>query len=453
MRRWSLRARLALIILLPLLLISLIAGYWRYSVARQTAEELFDRTLLMSAVAISRDVAVSEGDAISPATTQLMRETSGGRIFYHVNAPDGVYVTGYATPPVPPLDLAKVAERPVFYRARYRGSDVRVVRLRERSAFGVVEGFATVTAWQSFAGREALARELGVRAALLLVGMMASIAALIWFGIRLGLSPLTELQAAVSQRSSDDLRPIRRPVPVEVKGLVSTLNGLFGQLSKAMQSKDEFIANAAHQLRNPIAAVLSTTQAAQSAKTFEDAQIRLGDVSVAALHASRLASQMLSYERIRSAEAVPLAVVDLERVVRSVLERNANRVFERGVDLAFDSQGTPVHVNGDAVLLSEALENLIDNALHHGGAALSRITVRLSAAAGLARLSVSDDGVGIPAPDRSRVFERFAQAQPGTGSGLGLSIVEAIAERHGGSVAAEADNPETVIILEIPCAE
>jgi two-component system sensor histidine kinase TctE len=348
---------------------------------------------------------------------------------------------------VPPLDLAKVAERPVFYRARYRGGDVRVARLRERSAFGVVEGFATVTAWQSFAGREALARELGVRAALLLVGMMASIAALIWFGIRLGLSPLTELQAAVSQRSSDDLRPIRRPVPVEVKGLVSTLNGLFGQLSKAMQSKDEFIANAAHQLRNPIAAVLSTTQAAQSAKTFEDAQIRLGDVSVAALHASRLASQMLSYERIRSAEAVPLAVVDLERVVRSVLERNANRVFERGVDLAFDSQGTPVHVNGDAVLLSEALENLIDNALHHGGAALSRITVRLS------RLSVSDDGVGIPAPDRSRVFERFAQAQPGTGSGLGLSIVEAIAERHGGSVAAEADNPETVIILEIPCAE
>ena len=262
MKRLSLRGRLALIILVPLLVISVLAGYWRYSVARGTAEELFDRTLLVSAVAISRDVAVSEGDAISPSTFQLMRETSGGQIFYHVHGPDGVFLTGYATPPVPPRDLARVADRPVFYNAQYRSGEVRVVRLRERVTTGAIEGFSTVTAWQSFAGREALARDLGLRAALLLGGMMASIAMLIWFGIRRGLAPLTDLQSAISKRSSDDLSPIKRVVPEEVTGLVGTLNGLFGQLSTAMQSRDMFIANAAHQLRNPIAAVVSSTEAA-----------------------------------------------------------------------------------------------------------------------------------------------------------------------------------------------
>jgi len=449
MKRLSLRARLALIILVPLFLISLLAGYWRYSVARETAEELFDRTLLVSAVAISRDVAVSGGDVISPSTFQLVRETSGGPIFYHVHGPDGVFLTGYATPPVPPVELARIAGRPVFYHARYRGDEVRVVRLRERDSIGTIEGFSTVTAWQSFAGRDALARELGLRAALLLAGMMASIAALVWFGIRLGLSPLTDLQAAISQRSSDDLRPIKRVVPEEVKGLVGTLNGLFDQLFGAMQSRDVFIANAAHQLRNPIAAVVSSTEAAQSAKTFDDAKERLRDVSDAAHHASRLASQMLSYERIRAAETA-VAEVDLEAIARTVLERNAAQVFGRGVDLAFDSAGIPVPVIGDDVLLSEALENLIDNALQHGGAGLSSINVSLSVHDGTAVLSVADDGVGISGADRARVFERFAQAQPGTGSGLGLSIVEAVAQRFGGTVSVEGRAPGVDISVRLP---
>lgn len=451
MKRFSLRARLALIILLPLLLISIVAGYWRYSVARETAEQVFDRTLLLSAIAISRDVTVSDGDAISPATTALMRDTSGGRIFYHVHGPDGVFITGYATPPVPPLDVAKIAEKPVFYRARYRGADVRVVRLRERSNIGGVEGFSTVTAWQSYEGREALAKELGRRATLLLAGMMASIAILVWFGIRFGLSPLTDLQAAVSQRSTDDLRTIKRVVPTEVKGLVATLNGLFEQLAGAIQSRDAFIANAAHQLRNPIAAVLSSTEAAQSAKTLDETKRRLNDVAAAAHHASRLASQMLSYETVKAQDAVaPDTRVDLGALVREVLERNAARVFEAGVDLAFDHPDGPTTIAGNELLLSEALENIIDNALTHGGKSLSAISVRLRVKDATATLSVSDDGAGILPSNRLRVFERFEQEQPGTGSGLGLSIVEAVASRHGGTAVIEDTKCGTTVSLILP---
>ena len=301
----------------------------------------------------------------------------------------------------------------------------------------------------SFAGREALARELGLRAALLLAGVMAAMAAVVWFGVRVGLSPLIDLQAAVSERSSDDLRPIKRSVPVEVQGLVGTLNGLFSQVSETLQSKDTFIANAAHQLRNPIAAVQSTTEAAKSAKTFEDVRERLEDVSKAAKYASHLASQMLSYERIRSGDFAETAI-DLEALAREVLERNAVRVFAKGVDLEFETGSEPVMVNGDAVMLAEVLENLIDNALSHGGEGLSLISVRLDASDEGAALSVADDGVGIVGADRSRVFERFAQVQPGVGSGLGLSIVEAVAMRLGGTVSVKDNAPGAIITLRIP---
>lgn len=102
MKVLSLRSRLALIILVPLILISIIAGFWRFIVALQTAEDLFERTLLASSLAIARDIDISAGDALSETARDLLRDTSGGQIFYHVNGPDGVYVTGYATPPVAP---------------------------------------------------------------------------------------------------------------------------------------------------------------------------------------------------------------------------------------------------------------------------------------------------------------------------------------------------------------
>lgn len=432
-RSISLRSRLALLILTPLVVISVIAGVWRYDAARGTAEDLFDRTLLASALAISRDVAVSGGDALSGVTRDLMRDASGGPVFYHVYAPDGVFITGYATPPVPPVGLDIPDNTPVFYRAYYLGQDVRVVRLREYAEIEGISGIATVTAWQNVDARNSFARELAVKAAVLMLVLIATVGAVVWFGINLGLKPLTDLRAAISRRSPDDLGLIKREVPKELKGIVATLNGLLGQISDEMESKDAFISNAAHQLRNPIAGVLSMAEAVQSAPSAAETKARTDDLVQAARHTSRLATQMLSFERAKSrSKEMTDETVDLNSLVKAVADRNAPRILNREIELEFTPSPAPLTIRCDAVLLSEAIENLIDNALVHGGDALSAIRITVSDAGTDACITVRDDGVGIVAEDRDTVFERFSQATPGTGSGLGLSIVEVVARNMGG---------------------
>ena len=137
----SLRARLTFVILIPLLIVAAMFGGWAYFDAQSRAAERFDRSLLSTALAITRDIAVTGGDALSEETRDLLRDTSGGAVFYHVYAPDGVFVTGYATPPVPP-STAFTADGQTYFEAIYQGQPVRVLRFTQTmAADGVVGPF------------------------------------------------------------------------------------------------------------------------------------------------------------------------------------------------------------------------------------------------------------------------------------------------------------------------
>ncbi|MEO0912510.1 MAG: sensor histidine kinase N-terminal domain-containing protein, partial [Pseudomonadota bacterium] len=265
MRAQSLRARLIAIILTPLMLLGLGAALWQFNAATERAEEIFDRGLLSTALAISRDVAASDGDALSPKTRALINDTSGGEVFYHVYAPDGVFVIGYATPPV--SSAPAEGDAPVYYNGRYLGRDVRVLRFRDAATVGGLSGVFTVTVWQDIRVRTAFVRDSVTRSFSVIAGLLAAVAIVVWFGVGRGLRPLLDLEDAIARRTPDDLEPIRRAVPIEARGIVSTLNGLLGQVSKTLDFKTEFISNAAHQLRNPIAGVLALAEAVQSAKT------------------------------------------------------------------------------------------------------------------------------------------------------------------------------------------
>ncbi|AXS42153.1 sensor histidine kinase [Breoghania sp. L-A4] len=452
-RSTSLRARLMIVILVPLVLISLLAGFWRFTAARSTSELLFDRTLVALTLAIARDVVVSGGDALSPATLDLMRDTSGGGLFYHVNGPDGVFLTGYAYPPAMPIDFKAVTNVPVLFEAVYRGGAVRVARLSEMVTFDGVSGYSTVTVWQSMAAREAFALQLALRAALVMGLLIVTVGGVVWFGVNIGLRPLIELEGAIATRSPDDLSVIRRRVPVEVSGIVDILNTLFGEVSRAIVTRNRFISDAAHQMRNPVAGILSMAVAARDAPSEAERRSRSGELVEAARHASRLTQQLLSFERVRGlADKNRFQREDLTDLVRGVCRRNVARCFENGVELAFEDHAAdcPVAVLADRVMLREAVQNLIDNALAHAGPENTAIEVSVAVEGAHASVTVRDFGRGLAVDQIETAFERFGQLDGGEGSGLGLAIVKETARQHGGVLAAVPVEPGASFTISLP---
>lgn len=437
MMRRSLRQRLLALILVPLVLMACVLGTWRYMQAIRTAEDLFDRALLAAALAISRDVAVSGGDALSITTRDLIAEASGGPVLYHVEGPDRAYLTGYAYPPVPPSPLPRVEGKPAYFEVQYRGEPARALRLIEQSETGPFNGLATLTVWQNMDGRHQFARALALRSAVLIVVLVMTTALIIWIGVNRGLRPLLDLEEAIAARSSDDLGRIRRAVPREVEGIVARLNALFEQVRAAIRARDVFISNAAHQLRNPVAGILALAESCETATTEEARRARLAELKASAARTARLTTQMLALERIKGTVFSPADRVDLNEIAREVALRNADRVLSAGVQFDFHPASDPAQVSGDAVLLGEAIENLIDNALAHGGEGLRHIAVSVLADGGEVSIEVRDDGRGLSSADAAEATQRFRQGHASGGSGLGLSIVDEISAMHGGRLVIE----------------
>lgn len=451
MRR-SLRLRLLLIILTPLLVLGLIFGAWRVEAARRTATEFFDRNLMFTALAVSRDVALLDGDAISSETERLLGETAGGAVRYHVYAPDGVLVVGYAVPPIP-VDRRLPKDVTYLYTdALYKGAPVRVLRLKTEASIGGITGTFTTTVWQNMAARNQFALQLALRAGAVIASLIGAVALLVWFGVRHGLKPLTDLEEAISRRSSEDLSPIRRAVPEETLGLVGRLNTLLTQLGATMDAQAAFVSDAAHQLRNPIAGLQALAAAIQTAPTLEAARERAEDLAREANAAGQLANRLLTLERARAESGTEgFERLNLTEIAASVAEAFAPRAQARGLQLNVDLPETPVPVLGDAVMLGEALTNLLDNALVHGGSGMSSVTVSLTSDKNV-RLSVRDDGRGVAASEVPKILSRFGQARSGPGSGLGLSIAEAVAVRHGGSLHVEPSEDSFGVVLRLPRA-
>jgi len=449
----SLRLRLIVIILAPLLAIGAAIAAWQVEYARTKGAEVFDRSLLSAALAISADVARSNGDAISRETADLLSDTSGGLVFYHVYAPDGIYVLGYATPPVRGDGVAPSDDEITFYDGRYHSRDVRVLRFRAVTTVDGISGVFTYTVWQDVAVRDAFVHDLVRRTFTVIATLIGSVALVVWFGVGLGLRPLLDLEDAISRRSSDDLSPIRRPLPGEARGLVTRLNTLFGQVHSAMDAQTTLISNAAHQLRNPIAGVLAMAEAARSAPTDAEARARTDGVLCAARRASDLANKLLTLERVRAAPPGTFDVeIDLGEVIAQIAEDFRPRAAQQGVSLDTALAPGAVPVTADRVMVTEAITNLVDNALHHGGADLRHVEIGLVRDEGTAIVTVADDGIGLDRADVATVLARFGQAVPGEGSGLGLSIAEAVVERHGGTLDVQTERRGLSVTLRFPVA-
>ena len=248
--------------------------------------------------------------------------------------------------------------------------------------------------------------------------------------------------------STDDLTAIKRKVPEEARGIVDTLNRLFGQVSSTLTAKDVFISNAAHQLRNPIAGVVAMSEAVASAKTIDDMRERSHELAKASRRAGDLAEKLLALERASAAGVSDqFDAVDLKELLSTVTDRQTKA---SKIKLTRRLPKGPVLVEGDQTMLTEAITNLIENARLHGGPKLSEITVSLEQTSDKAVITVADDGVGIAPDDLARARERFGQIHPSQGSGLGLAIADTVAQQHGGQMIIEPSDTGLSVALNLP---
>lgn len=297
---------------------------------------------------------------------------------------------------------------------------------------------------QPVAMREALARELSLRMlvpVLLLIPMLGAVLA--WVSRR-GLAPLEHTSRRVQERDAGRLDPLPTDdVPTELRPLVDALNALLSRLAASMDAQQAFLADAAHELRSPVAALALQAQLAERAQQPETRAAAFADLKEGIARAGRMVEQLLNLERLqRGGRVEPAGPVDLARLAREVVAAFAARADSLALDLGVDAPPSVV-VSGAEAELRSLIANLVDNALRYAPRG-TEVTVSVRSRGGVVELDVLDSGPGIPADHRARVFERF-QRIPGDathGSGVGLHIVSKIVERHHGSIALEDANPK-----------
>jgi signal transduction histidine kinase len=262
----------------------------------------------------------------------------------------------------------------------------------------------------------------------------------LWFGISYGLKPLRTVATELSERNVNSLQPIAsKELPGEVKPLVDALNDLLERLANAFTMQKHFIADAAHELRTPVAALSIQVELAQRATLDEDRQISLCEVQAGVTRLAHLTQQLLTLARLEpDAQSPVMQSVELSALCKSVISDQVRRAEASGIDLGL-AEHAASSISGDPETLRILLNNLIDNAIRYAGAQ-AKIDVAVHETDQGIVLEVCDNGPGISAGDRERVLERFYRGnnQRGSGSGLGLSIVKTIAEQHGAQVVLDA---------------
>ncbi|KAA0983917.1 ATP-binding protein [Pseudomonas sp. ANT_J28] len=287
--------------------------------------------------------------------------------------------------------------------------------------------------WEELAG-------LAVHLLWPVVSLIPFLALFLWFGISYGLKPLKTVATELSERNVNSLQPIAsKELPSEVKPLVDALNDLLERLANAFTMQKHFIADAAHELRTPVAALSIQVELAQRATQDADRAVSLSEVQVGVTRLTRLTQQLLTLARLEpDAQSPVMQSVDLSALCKSVISDQVRRAEASGIDLGLTEHAAS-SISGDPETLRILLNNLVDNAIRYAGAqAKIDVTVR-ETAQGIV-LEVCDNGPGINAGERERVLERFYRGnnQRGSGSGLGLSIVKTIAEQHRAQVVLDA---------------
>ncbi len=445
----SIRRRLMVFLIGSLLLMVAGAAIVTYSVAWRSANDAYDRSLLDPAFDIADNVRVDAHGAhvdLPQKALEALVYDQTDKVIYQVRSPGDAIIDGVADlPPPQPFE----SEQFTFFDTTYRGEKMRVAALRAPNGI-VVQIGETLHKRTRLVG-EILVAEM-VPALLIAVASIA----LAWFGVSRGLVPLEHLRAELSSRAPRDLRPLSPgTAPIEIAPVVNAFNELLDHVRDTNLLQQRFLANAAHQLRTPLAGLQMHLELLLRRELPADVRSELSRMHGATVRASRLANQLLALAKAESAHDSGHAfeIVDLRAVADAAARDWAPKAHAQKIDLGFALERAVIP--GDPLLLPEMVDNLIDNALLYtppGGS----VTVNTGCEQDVPFLSVEDTGPGIPAAERSKVLERFYRmaGTPGEGSGLGLAIVQEVVDRHGGvlEIDESAESGGTRVSVRFPRA-
>lgn len=437
----TLRRTLLAWLLGPLLILLVLDVAITYSSSVRYSNEAYDRALHEIAREVCLHVRQDGEDPrldIPTGTERLLMVDQDDRIYYKVTAGDGRFIGGDASVP-PPLRL--LPDKPAFYNDLMGKERVRMVAAHMACGDANRDRTVLVQVAETLNKRNRLAGDIRASVFVPQLLLIALAAIVVQYGVARSLRPLRVLKRAVSDRSHVDLSPIPTDgVPGEVRPLVEEVNDLMLRLGSTLNFQNRFIADAAHQLKTPVAGIKAQIEVALREQNRGETQRSLAQLYMSADRLSHLVGQLLSLARNEpgAVESLVLQRLDLNALALEVTMEWVPEALKRNVDLGFEGD-QPVMIKGDAHRLRELINNLVDNAVRYsqdGG----HVTVRVRGGCH-PQIAISDDGPKIPVEERKRIFERFHRLL-GThtdGSGLGLAIVSEIAALHKAHITLEED--------------
>lgn len=422
------------------LLIPCVFGLWITSalissfLVSSYTREVFDRDLVNSQDSVVARIKAKHGRIyvdLPPVALAILRHDQSDRIYYRVLDASGQFICGDSDMPAPsislPVDTAQVRTGNIGGK-EIRISEIKVPVEDLENEFAIVQVAETTNSRKLFQDRMLLS----IAVPQFIVLSMA--VAAVWYGIRRILTPLNSIQSELARRPQGDLSPLAtKTIPEEIFPLVSSINQLFERSKRELKAQQRFIANAAHQLRTPLAGLKTYSSIGTDMTEASELKQIVKDLDHGIDRASRMITQLLTLARTDAGDSAIATVkspVDLNSIVSDLAAEMIDQAIRREVHLYFHPSTEPATITGDAAALRHLAANLIENAIiyspHHG---CVDVAVEIGE---FIRLKVKDNGPGIAEEEREKIFERFYRAPGniGIGSGLGLSIVQEVANSH-----------------------
>lgn len=428
----SLKTAILFRLVIPLLFFVIIDAVLSYFVTTHFVDQAYDRWLLDSVNSLAQEIKINNGQIsveLPPAALEMFNWDEQDQTYFKINSSRNLLLAGEAKLPEFSTSGEMDWSQPVFFNARFNAQPVRIASMR--MVFSDTDEVVYIHVAETMNKRNAMMVDILLSDLLPQLALVLISGIYLFSGLNRGLQPLHTLAKQIAGRSARDLNPIPEThVFIEVKTLTDTINTLLQQLTDAIETQQRFIANAAHQLRTPLAGLKLQAERALREQDIHAMQPALKQLQTSADRMSHLTSQLLVLAKSEPINHYELHRVDLAELTRQVCIAWVPKALQRGMEISLDNPPASIMILGDEILLTELMTNVLDNAVMYGHQA-GNINVKLLDKP-VPTLIIEDDGPGIAEAERAKVLERFYRisGSPGDGCGLGLAIVKEIAELH-----------------------